>query len=309
MAERFTIVGLGEALFDVYPDRQVLGGAPLNVAVHAHALAREREGRAVVVSRVGQDERGRQIEEELRRRGMTSAYLQFDPDKPTGCVYVDVSDAQRPRYEIARDAAWDWLQFDPDVEGLARQCQAVCFGTLAQRESQSRNTIYRFLDAARQAVRMLDVNLREGYYDRRILVRSLEFANAVKGNVREMKVVGELLGLEVRGEDEAAAEGVAEQLMKRYGVRFVVVTRGAKGTVIVTPGGRFEGEVPMYPAAAGADSVGAGDACAAGVLVGVVLRMSWERVVNLANHMGAYVASQPGATPEIPENIRAMVRG
>ncbi|MCE9589529.1 MAG: carbohydrate kinase [Planctomycetes bacterium] len=302
MAGRFQIVGLGEALFDVFPDAQVLGGAPLNVAVHAHQLAAPRGGAGIVVSRVGQDALGDQVIAELQRRGMTTEHVQRDPDRDTGKVYVGSDARGQPTFEIASDVAWDWVQFDFDAEEVAQRCEAVCFGTLAQRNAQSRNTIYRFLDTARRAFRMFDVNLRQNFYDRAIVQRSCESSNIVKLNDQELPVVAKLLALPGDGPEKQIAA-----LIKRYALRMVVLTRGAAGTVIHTPTDRVQGEPVSYPSAPGADAVGAGDACAAAILLGLVQRWPLEKVVALANHAGAFVASQPGATPALPESILKMV--
>lgn len=307
MASRFSIVGIGEALFDVFPDKQVLGGAPLNVAVHAHQLAAARGGEGVVVSRVGQDELGREVVKQLAQRGVNTSFIQADPDHDTGRVYVGLDDKGRPEYEIVREVAWDWLSFDPDTEDLARKCDAACFGTLAQRNGQARNAIYRFLDTARRAVRLFDVNLRQNFFDRQILHRSCGAATAVKLNTDELPVVVRELGLVGADDPDRAAAAI----FKRYAnLKLVALTRGEKGTVLYTPTGRrLEGEPVSYPAASDADAVGAGDACGAGLLVGMVLRWPLERTLALANHAGAYVASRGGATPEMPEGILEMVKG
>ena len=321
MPAAFTIVGLGEALFDLFPDRQVLGGATLNVAIHAHALATglPRPGRGVVVSRVGQDESGGRLLAELGQRGMTCDFVQTDPDHDTGKVYVATDPAGGPQFDIVADVAWDKLQYDPDMEQLAQRCEAVCFGTLAQRDGQARYTIHRFLDAAARAVRLCDVNLRAPYYDARILRRSLELANAVKLNEQELATVTRLLGL-AAGDGDHAVEAQVRALLGAYRqLKLLALTRGPRGTVLYTPAGgqagggtapgRYEQEPVSYPAAAGADAVGAGDACSAGLLVGMLLRWPLERTLRLANHAGAFVAAQPGATPALPKNLLDMVRG
>lgn len=308
MAHRFTIVGVGEALFDIFPDHQTLGGAPLNVAVHAHQLARPRGGQGIVFSRIGQDELGERVLEELRRRGMSTDHIQTDPDRDTGRVYVRFDASGRHSYEIVSNVAWDVLQFDPDTEHLARRCDAVCFGTLAQRDAQSRHTIYRFLDTACHAVRLFDVNLRQNFYDARIIARSCEQATIVKLNDEELPIVCGLLGLSSVGVGEVDEQDrKAAALRQKFNLHMVVLTRGAEGTILFTEAGRFRGERVSYPPAANADSVGAGDACAAAILVGTVLRFDPQRIVNLANHAGAYVASQPGATPDLPESILSLV--
>lgn len=310
MGDRFSIVGIGEALYDLFPDGERLGGAPLNVAVHADQLAQVRGGRGVIVSRVGQDDLGERLAKELRERGLTTDYLQTDPDRLTGRVYVDFDDRGQPRFEIVRDAAWDVMQFDPDLEDLANRCEAVCFGSLAQRDAQSRSTIYRFLDATRRAVRLFDVNLRQDEFDHGRLHRSCEMANIVKLNDEELPQVASLLGLGAVGQGEMdVADRQAEALLRMFELEMLVLTRGERGTRLYTPHERIDGEPASYPPAANADAVGAGDACAAAVLVGRVLRMKPQRIADLANYAGAYVASQPGATPKLPDAILEMVKG
>ncbi|MEX0655379.1 MAG: carbohydrate kinase [Phycisphaeraceae bacterium] len=304
--ERFTIVGLGEALFDLFPESQRLGGAPLNVAIHAHQLAQVRQGRGVIVSRVGQDELGRALIDQLKERGLSIDFIQTDPDKPTGTVYVDLDNQGQPSFDIVQNVAWDVLSFDFDLEDLARTCAAVCFGTLAQRDAQTRNTIYRFLDTARQAIRLFDVNLRQDFYDARILRRSCDLATILKLNETELPTVASQLHVFVDGDDPDA---LVAGLMKPFDFDMVVLTRGKRGTRLYTPQGTVDGEPADYPAAEGADAVGAGDAVSAAVLVGRVLRMPAQRIANLANHVGAYVASQPGATPTLPDEVLAMVKG
>lgn len=317
----FTIVGIGEALFDSLPTGDVLGGAPLNVAVHAHQLAQHSPngspGRGVLVSRVGQDELGMAVINELQQRGLTTDYIQTDPDRPTGRVYVDLDAHGQATYDIVRHVAWDVLQYDPELEDLAQSCQAVCFGTLAQRDAQSRNTIYRFLDACPRAFRLFDVNLRgaeaDRFYDARILRRSCEHASAIKLNEHELPLVVSMLGLRPPGASatdtgDTNAEALAAALLKAFRLEMIVLTRGARGTCLYTTAGCLVGAPVSYPAAEGADSVGAGDACAAGVLVGRVLRLPPPRIVELANHLGAFVASQPGATPELPEAIFNLLK-
>lgn len=303
MAPRFTIVGLGEALFDLFPDAQVLGGAPLNVAIHAHQLASPVGGRGVIVSRVGQDHLGDQIIAELRERGMDPSWVQTDPDRDTGRVYVNIDAQGEPQFEIAGNAAWDWLNFDPEDETLARSCDAVCFGSLAQREAQARNAIYRFLAEARHAIRMFDVNLRQNYHDARTIARSCEMSTVVKLNTAELPVVCRLIGLDASDEDAGA-----RALLDRFKLRHVVLTRGEKGTVIYSPQGKVEGAAASYPRAENADPVGAGDACSAGLLYGLVRRWPLQRTADLANHMGAFVASVAGATPKLPQSILDMAK-
>lgn len=308
MQGQFTIVGLGEALFDIFSDRQVLGGAPLNVAVHAHQLAAPRGGSGVVVSRVGQDELGSRVHEELAGRGMSTTYVQADPDHPTGRVFVRVDEQGQPDYDIADDAAWDWIQSDPDLTDLARQCNAVCFGTLSQRNHQSRSSIRRFLTDARQAVRLLDLNLRQNFYDARLFRTACELATAVKLNVEELDILCSAVaaGAAVApggGGDDDEHDRKIKALFSRFDFQTIILTRGEQGTIIYTPTNRYEGEPAAYEAQPNADAVGAGDACAAAVLVGQLLRLPAQQIANLANQAGAYVASTQGATPKLPDEL------
>ncbi len=301
MSARFTLVGLGEALFDIFGPHQRLGGAPLNVAVHAHRLLRQAEvGRAVVVSRIGQDDLGRELLTQLGERGIDAGWIQSDPDRPTGRVYVMTDDEGEVRgYDIA-DAAWDVLQYDPDLEALASQTDAVAFGSLAQRDAQSRGTIHRFLGEARRAIKLFDVNLRESrgrkFYDRGVIRRSCELATLLKLNHEELPEVAAMLGME--GEDAGA-------IREALGLEAVVLTLGAEGTVAYTAGGLVRGEPAEARPVEGADSVGAGDSCSAAVLVGRLLGKPWPLTLTLANQVAAHVVGQPGATPELPEELLA----
>lgn len=292
------IIGLGEALFDVFPDETRLGGAPLNFAVHAHQLGNE----GIVVSRVGQDELGRQLYDELRSREMSLDHVQTDPDKPTGTVNVSFGGQGRPSYDIVEDVAWDWLQYDPGLEWLAGHCDAVCFGSLAQRQAQARNTIYRFLKAARSAVRLFDVNLRQDYYSRRALSESCEFATAVKLNTEELDVLADMFELGGRADDAVA------KMREQFQLDWVAVTGGEAGTVVYTADGKHEA-APVRANTSEGDAVGAGDATAAALVHGLLKRWDWPRTLKLANELGAYVASKPGACPPLYERIKALASG
>jgi len=283
---------MGEALFDVFPDETRLGGAPLNLALHAHQLGND----GTIVSRIGQDDLGRRLLEELARREMSDDHLQTDPDHPTGTVLIDFDAEGEPTYDIIEQVAWDYLQWDGDLDDLARHCDAVAFGTLAQRTAQTRNNIYRFLGEARRAVKLLDVNLRQDYYDRRGITRSLELVDAVKANRMEVERLGQLLGLEGDPAD------VAGRLIGQFDLKWLAVTAGAEGVTVFTPDGRAHSG-PTRPAEADGNPVGAGDACAAALLHGVVRRWPWDRTIELANRLGGYVASQPGACPDLPEEL------
>lgn len=286
--QRRTIVGIGEALFDCFDDRTVMGGAPLNATLIAHLIGRQFGLDATIVSRIGRDPLGDRLVETLRSRGLDGAYLQIDPNAPTGRVRVEMVDGE-PRYEIIRNVAWDSLAWNDALATLAPRAAGVTFGTLGQRSQTSRETIQRFLEAAHHAVRLFDVNLRQSFYDADVLRRSCELAHAIKLNSDELRVVAEQLSL---GDGNPV-----ESLRRQFDLRAVVLTHGARGTELITDEGSFRGAVPRFPAEPGADPVGAGDACGAACLVGFVLGWPPQRIVTAANRVGAYVASRRGATP------------
>lgn len=273
------VVGLGEALFDLLPQGPVLGGAPCNVAVHARQLGL----RAALVSRVGRDSLGSRLRNELAERGLDLGGLQVDDERPTGTVAVTLENGE-PRYDITKDVAWDRLEFAPGLSA-----DAVCFGTLGQRSPLARASILRFLDSVPGAARLFDVNLRQDYFSREVVHESLRRATMIKLNEAELPVVLGLLGMPS-----------LDALRSAYGLTHAVLTRGAKGTSI----NGVTGEPASFPAEPGADSVGAGDACSAGLLFGVIQGWTIERTLALANRMGAFVASRPGATPRLPAHFQ-----
>jgi fructokinase len=300
MVSTVTIVGLGEALFDLLPSGRVLGGAPLNVACHAQALLRDRAGEAAVASRVGDDRLGDEVVSELARRNMSTGFVQRDANHPTGTVNVTLQ-AGQPSFEIVPDVAWDHLEFTPAWADLARRATAVCFGTLAQRSAASRAAIVAFLDAASRAIRMFDVNLRQHFYDRNLLEANCRRATMVKLNEEELPVLSKSLALPA-----GAPVFQLEQLRARFNLDVVIYTRAHRGTMLILPNQVIVPPAVSYPAAANADAVGAGDACSAGILVGWSLGLAPSRTAELANHLGAYVASQPGATPDLSPEIISL---
>jgi fructokinase len=290
MASKHTIVGVGEILWDLLPSGKQLGGAPANFAYFATLLG----DRGIAASRVGEDELGRDAAARLKQLRCTADYLQRDPLHPTGTVRVQVDDAGQPQFEIARPVAWDFLEWTAEWQRLAEEADAVCFGSLAQRSPASRKTILRFVRAARpQAVRVFDANLRPPFYSAEILQAALPLAHIIKLNHDELPLLARLLGLSCSGEREAA-----EQLRRRHGTRLVCVTRGGRGSLLASVEGAVEH--PGFRVRV-ADTVGAGDAFTAALVHYSLLGASLPEMNEAANRLGAWVASQDGATP-VPEN-------
>ncbi len=301
-------VGIGEALYDVFEDgTEALGGAPLNVAVHAHQLAhRLGIGYGVTVSCVNFDRRGEGIVDFLRRRGMSDRYVGRDPGHPTGHVSVFLRNGE-PGYQIEPGAAWDYIPDRPELAELAGRCDAVSFGSLAQRSPVSRGTIRRFLQNAPQAIRLYDVNLRrntltgEAGYSPEILEYGCRAATIIKANHSELFVLLDLLG--IPSPAARSVEGIRrgmESLRARFPARAVVVTRGAAGTMALGRQGEFDQRTPVTTAEA-PHPVGAGDACSAGILLGTALGWDLAATMELANRMGADVTAHPSATPPLSQ--------
>lgn len=299
------LVGLGEALFDCIGDRELPGGAPVNVAVHANALLRGIGGRAGVASAVGADALGDRFVAMLRAEGADLSCLQVDPIHATSRVNVLIDAQGQPTYSFEPETAWDHFQCDEAWKRAAAQCDAVTFGTLAQRSPQSRAAVVEFLQNAPQAVRLYDVNLRLHFFSREIIAESLELATAAKLNADELPVVAELLGLESPAKVGEAS--VSRQLIEKFGLDWLAVTHGERGTSLYVGEQCYEADVPKYPQAPNADSVGAGDACSAGLLVAAALQWPQAKWVPLANALGAYVASQPGAMAPLPQRLLDLV--
>ena len=280
-------------LWDVFPDDEHFGGAPANVAVHAAALGAE----AWMVSAVGRDVRGEVALARLAAAGVESSAVARLAEYPTGVVEVSVDASGLPSYEIAEDSAWDYVRWTALVERAAHRADAICFGTLAQRSPMSRATIRRAVATTRQdAWRLFDVNLRQDYYDADVLVASLDLANAVKLNEEELPTVARVCGLEI-----AAPVDQLRALCERSGLRLAALTRGAFGSLLVTADGVWESLAPRTEIV---DTVGAGDAFAATMLVGILAGRPLGEVNERSNAVAAYVCSQPGATPPIPDELR-----
>ena len=287
-----TIVGLGEVLWDLFPDGPRFGGAPANFACHAAMLGAE----AAVVSRVGEDDLGERAAAALRQHGVETAFVGRDRHHATGAVRVQLDPEGRPQYEITEDVAWDHIAWTDDLEDLARRADAACFGTLAQRSEASRATIRRFLRGMRPGgLRILDVNLRPPFVDGRVVLDSLGLADAAKLSDEELPEVAAMCGL------SGTAPDLMRGLRERYGLRLVAVTRGAEGAMLFGDEGFVE--CPGVTAVV-KDTVGAGDAFTAAMVVGWLRGADLESIGRHACRVAAFVCTQPGATPELPGELK-----
>jgi len=285
----FSIVGLGEILWDIFPDGPRFGGAPANFACSAAALG-GLNIKAAVTSSVGVDQLGRQAIRELQKRDVNTACV-APQERPTGSVQVTLDDQGKASYEFAADTAWDAIPWTAGMDRLAHNADAVCFGTLGQRTDSSRETIQRFVRATRPgALRIFDINLRPPYYSDEVIRQSLLIANVLKLNDDELPLLATLA--EVQGTE---AEQL-QQLSEQYDLQCAALTRGAQGALLVQGD-----EVSEHAGAAinVVDTVGAGDAFTAAFALGLLAKDPLDAINQRACQVAAYVCTQPGATPDL----------
>ena len=295
------VVGLGELLWDLFPKGKQLGGAPANFAYITALLGDS----GIVASRVGDDRLGQEALWHLKSSGLDVSRIQRDLTHPTGTVKVEVDLRGQPEYHISENVAWDFLEFSEDWISLARATHAVCFGSLAQRNSVSRATIRAFLSALPSfAIGIFDVNLRQSYFSGDLLRDSARHATILKLNHEEFPRFLDLLRCPLKG-SERSDIFAARWLCRELGIRLVCITRGPAGSALITAESHHEH--PGFSVKI-ADTVGAGDAFTA-ALVHHALRGSSLAAMNVAaNRMGAWVASQEGAMPAADPEILAEVR-
>jgi len=290
--DSFALVGLGEILWDMLPTGKQLGGAPANFAYHAQALG----SKGIVVSCIGDDELGKEILSQLGGLGLDCGYIAVDKAHRTGTVTVKLDAKGVPDFTIHENVAWDFIPLDAGLLELAARADAVCFGALCQRSDVSRDTVRRFLKETKpDCLRIFDINIRQSYYSKDIVGAMLDTSNILKLNDDELPLVAELL--DIKGsESEILAELVA-----RYRLRLVVLTKGAEGSRLYGPDG--DSVCEGIPPEKIADTVGAGDAFTAAVAVGLLKSDGLEQINAHANRVASFVCSQNGATPKLPDEL------
>ena len=285
--KQFKIVGLGEVLWDVLPTVKQLGGAPANFAYVSTQLG----NRGLAASRVGRDENGAEISRLLKEKKVDVSCLQIDDNKPTGTVKVSLENGQ-PSYEIIENAAWDYLELTENWRDLARKCDAVCFGTLAQRNEFSRRTIQEFVGLTK-GLKIFDVNLRQNYFSAEIIRDSLSLANVAKLNHDELPIIAEMLA--ITGDNQLET---AKNLREKFGLKFLCVTRGANGSLLISENNFSENAGLKITVK---DTIGAGDAFTAAMTHGILRDWKLDEINEFANKVGSFVASNTGAMPDFSE--------
>ena len=288
-----SVIGIGEALFDVLPEGKKLGGAPANFAYHVSQFGIE----SCAVSAKGDDELGKELIAELDVHHLN--YQIETVDYPTGTVQVSLDANGIPAYDIKEGAAWDNMPFTPALEEKAKNCTAVCFGSLAQRNEVSRTTIHRFLDTMPNEegrYKVFDINLRQGFFTKEIITESIKRCNILKINDEELITISRLFGYP--GID---LQNKCWLLLGKYNLKILILTCGVNGSYVFTPGEVSFIETPKVEVA---DTVGAGDSFTGAFVASILRGKSVREAHELAVKVSAYVCTQNGAMPVLPEEFK-----
>jgi fructokinase len=293
---RPTIVGIGEILWDVFPDGPQFGGAPANFACTAAELT-AGEMDVFAVGSVGRDDLGTQAIKLLKSHGVNISCVSTT-EFPTGRVNVTLDDAGVPSFEIATNTAWDNVPWSSDLAQLAARADAVCFGTLAQRSPLSRATIRKFLEHTRpDCLRILDINLRPPFWNEAVVVDSLQLANILKLNDTEIEAVLESAKYDGRTLDE-----LTQIMMDKFLLDLTAITRGPDGATLIRRSGE-RSDQPSPPTKV-VDTVGAGDAFTAALTIGLLNGAALDDINAWAIRVAAFVCTQAGGTPHFPAELR-----
>ena len=287
------VVGMGEALWDMLPEGRKLGGAPANFAYHVSQFGLDSR----VVSAVGDDELGNEILANFAEKQLDCQIEKVT--YPTGTVQVTLDEKGVPCYEIKEGVAWDNIPYTPALENLAKQTHAVCFGSLAQRNAVSRETINRFIDQMPEdenVLKIFDINLRQHFYSKELIEASLKKSNVLKINDEELVVVGEMFGFaDIDFQDKCWV------LLAKYNLKMLILTCGTEGSYVFTPGEVSFLETPQVQVA---DTVGAGDSITGAFVAAILSGKTVKDAHRLAVDVSAFVCTQNGAMPELAEELK-----
>lgn len=286
------VVGIGEMLWDMLPQGKQLGGAPANFAYHVSQFG----WNSMAISALGKDALGKETEQILQEKHLPH-YCQL-VDFPTGTVQVTLDAAGVPAYEIKETVAWDNIPFTDEMKQLAQNTSAVCFGSLAQRNSVSRNTICSFLQNMPDGegiYKVFDINLRQHFYNKEILEDSMQKANVLKINDEELAVLCQLFEYTEKYQQEQCL-----RLLNEYQLDILILTCGTEGSAVLT---RNKVSFIPTPQVVVADTVGAGDSFTAAFIAALLKGKDIAQAHQLAVEVSAYVCTQHGAMPTLPEAI------
>jgi fructokinase len=283
-----TIVTIGELLWDILPDRTILGGAPSNIAFRLNELGDE----CFLVSRIGNDELGNNALAILKSFGLSTSFIQQDLRFPTGTVNVSFDNFRNPDYVINPNVAFDYMEITSDLLKITKTADYIAFGTLAQRSHKSRETITELLSNATGAIKFLDVNLRKDCYTKRSIEHSMQFADVLKINHHEAVELNQIFQLGARDIPK-----ITRELSLQFDIRTILVTIEENGVFLFD---KKEGEhyIPGYQIKL-SDPLGSGDAFSAAFIHYCLQQKSLVEACTKGNQLGAAVATTKGATTPV----------
>lgn len=285
---------MGEVLWDMLPEGKKIGGAPANFAYHISQFGLA----SCVVSAVGEDILGKEILDTFSSKGIN--HLIAEVPYPTGTVQIDIDQAGIPQYDIKENVAWDNIPYTSQLESLAKNTRAFCFGSLAQRNVVSRNTINRFLDAMprnEDTLIVFDINLRQGFYTKEIINNALEHCNVLKINDEELVIISNMFGY-----PDIDFKDICRSLLEKYNLKMLILTCGINGSYVFTPDNVSFQPTPEVEVA---DTVGAGDSFTAAFISAILKGKSVPEAHSLAVRTSAYICTQKGAMPLLPPHLTA----
>lgn len=295
MNKEMIAVGLGEILWDLLPAGKVLGGAPANFAFQLNSLGII----SYPVSAVGDDDLGDEIINSLESNSLSTEFIQKNSSYPTGTVVVDLDESGKPVYTIHQNVAWDNIEFENKLGELAAKCDAVCFGSLAQRSWTSRKTIIEYLSkTSENSIKVFDINLRQKYYSEEIINICLKSATILKLNDDELTVISDMLGYS--GEEEY----MLSKIQNDFSLDIISYTKGGNGSLLILPDKSSFQEPEKVEVV---DTVGAGDAFTAGLVYGLLNELDLEHTHKIANRLATFVCSKKGATPKLSDDDRMRI--
>ena len=288
------IIGLGEALWDVLPEGKKLGGAPANFAYHAGQFGLD----TIAISALGEDALAEETIEALKEHDLN--YLMPRVPYPTGTVQVTLAEGGIPTYDIKEGVAWDNIPYTDEMTEIAKNARAVCFGSLAQRNVVSRENIRKFLaDTPADCLKICDINLRQQFYSKEILEDSFRLCNILKINDEELVVVNRMFGY-----DGLDMRQTCEKMVQDYGLKMLVLTCGTNGSYVFTDDGLTSFQ--DTPKVEVADTVGAGDSFTGSFCACILNGKPVQEAHKTAVQVSAFVCTQNGAMPVIPDKLKTM---
>jgi len=283
------ILAIGEVLWDLLPSGRKVGGAPANFAFHAMQLG----GDVRILSRIGNDELGREVIEFYHSLELSTELLETDMTAPTGTVGVELSTEGQPKYTIHENVAWDKIEATESALRFAHNADAVYFGSLAARTDPALQTIETLVSQTKpSALRVLDLNLRDPFVDRNVIASLLQLTNVLKLNDEELTRSAAMFGVSSNN-----VRHHVDWFINNYGLKMLILTCGEQGSRIFADGKEYVCESRKIEVV---DTVGAGDAFTAMIVVGLLSGLSMETLHKRANEIAAFVCTQSGATPRLP---------